>query len=352
MSFRHIYASSSHFLANQFSKPGYASLKVSKKGFDTSIFPKHSQPSLEILCGIATEGFVELGLLKQRRAAGHIQHRIPTILGKVGQFLFRNGGVVGGHVDLITQNGRPVQHILQIAEGWFKELADTLTGEPEGIEKLIVCVCHSAVHQRSIVVSLDYAEGGGVLALVERVKEAFALFLEGHIFRHEFEILDTALGDDQLDVLDISRRGIACELADVLDIVIKEPILHVGVKGAGLEETVTQKHHAVSTVSVLVEYLGFEQSLTVPDDVFDLGFFFLCFEVVTVGFLDAYHVLCKAADPVSDDEDRFLRELDDVLDTTECKSNIYFSFFAIVTPPSSVMLLFYHILRLSSRNSL
>ena len=30
----------------------------------------------------------------------------------------------------------------------------------------------------------------------------------------------------------------------------------------------------------------------------------------------------------------------------------YFSFFAIVTPPSSVMLLFYHILRLSSRNSL
>ena len=146
--------------------------------------------------------------------------------------------------------------------------------------------------------------------------------LSESFFGHEFEILDTALGDDQLDVLDISRRGIACELADVLDIVIKEPVLHVGVKGAGLEETVTQKHHAVSTVSVLVEYLGFEQSLTVPDDVFDLGFFFLCFEVVTVGFLDAYHVLCKAADPVSDDEDRFLRELDDVLDTTECKSNI------------------------------
>ena len=172
------------------------------------------------------------------------------------------------------------------------------------------------------MVSLDHTELGVILALVECIKEAFALFIEGHIFRHEFEILDTDLGDDQLDVLDISRRGIACELADLRDAVIRKPLLQICVKGAGLEETVTQKHHAVSTVSVLVEYLGFEQSLTVPDDVFDLGFFFLCFEVVTVGFLDAYHVLCKAADPVSDDEDRFLRELDDVLDTTECKSNI------------------------------
>ena len=93
-----------------------------------------SQPSLEILRGIATEGFVELGLLKQRRAAGHIQHCIPTVLGKVGQFFFRNGGIVGGHVDLITQNGRSVQHILQIAEGRLEELADTLTGKPEGVE--------------------------------------------------------------------------------------------------------------------------------------------------------------------------------------------------------------------------
>ena len=230
--------------------------------------------------------------------------------------------MVGGHIDLITQNGRPVQHILQIAEGRFKELADTLTGEPEGVEKLIVCVCHSAVHQRRIVVCLDHTELGIVLALVECVEEALALLLEGHILRHELEVLDAALGDDQLDALDVSRRGIACELADVLDIVIEEPILQVGIEGAGLEETVTQKHHAVVAVSVLKEHACIQQSFAVPDDVFDLGFFFLCFEVVTVGFLDAYYVLGKTADPVSDDEDGLLRELDRTFDATECQCDI------------------------------
>ena len=198
------------------------------------------QPSLEILRGIASEGFVELGLLEQRRAASHIQHRIPTVLGKVGQFFFRNGGVVGGHVDLITQNGRPVQHILQIAEGRFKELADALTGKPEGVEELIVGVRHISVHQGRIVISLDHAELGIVLALVECVEETSALLFKGHILWHEFEILDAALGDDQLDVLDVSRRGVACELADVLDIVIEEPILQVGIEGAGLEEAISE----------------------------------------------------------------------------------------------------------------
>ena len=57
------------------------------------------------------------------------------------------------------------------------------------------------------MVSLDHTELGVILALVECIKEAFALFIEGHILRHEFEILHTALGNDQLDVLDISRRG-------------------------------------------------------------------------------------------------------------------------------------------------
>ena len=78
----------------------------------------------------------------------------------------------------------------------------------------------------------------------------------------------------------------------------------------------------MSTVSVLVEYLGFQQCLAVPDHVFDLGFFFLCSEIVSVGFLDADGICLEATDPVSDDEDGLLRELDDVLDTTECKSNI------------------------------
>ena len=172
------------------------------------------------------------------------------------------------------------------------------------------------------MVCLDHAEGGGILALVECVKETLALFREGHILRHEFEILDAALGDDQLDVLDISRRGVACELADVFDIVIKEPILQVGVESAGLEETITQEHHAVRAVSVLVEYLGIQQSLAVPDDVFNLGFFFLCSEVVSVCFLNADGICFEAADSVTDDKDRFLRELDDVLDTAECQCDI------------------------------
>ena len=172
------------------------------------------------------------------------------------------------------------------------------------------------------MISLDHTELGVVLALVECVKEALALFLEGHILGHEFEILDAALGDDQLDVLDISRRGVACELADVFDIVIKEPILQVGVESAGLEETITQEHHAVRAVSVLVEYLGIQQSLAVPDDVFNLGFFFLCSEVVSVCFLNADGICLEAADSVTDNEDRLLGELDDVLDATECERDI------------------------------
>ena len=280
------------------------------------------QPSLEILCGIASEGFVELGLLEQRCAAGHIENRIPTVFGKVGQFLFCNGGVVGGHVDLITQNGRSVQHILQIAEGWFKELADTLTCKPEGVEKLIVGVRHVAIHQGSIVISLDHTEGGCVLALVECVEEAFAFLLEGHILRHELEILDAALGDDQLDVLDISRRGISCELAYLRDIVIKEPVMQVGIEGAGLEEAVAQKHHSVVVISVLKEHACIQQRLAVPDHIFDLGFFFLCSEVVSVRFLNADGICFEAADSVTDDEDGLLGELDDVLNATEGERDI------------------------------
>ena len=172
------------------------------------------------------------------------------------------------------------------------------------------------------MVCLDHTELGVVLALVECVKEALALFLEGHILRHELEVLDAALGDDQLDVLDISRRGVACELADVLDIVIEEPVLQVGVEGAGLEEAVAQEHHSVVVISVLKEYACIQQSLAVPDDVFDLGFFFLCSEVVSVRFLNADGICLEAADSVTDDEDRLLGELDDVLNATECECDI------------------------------
>ena len=230
--------------------------------------------------------------------------------------------MVCGHIDLIAQKGRTVQHILKILKGRLKEFADALTGEPDGIEKLIVCVRHHTVHKRSIVVSLDHTEDRVVIAFVERVKKALALLLEGHILWHEFEVLHTALGDDQLDVLDIARRGIARKSAYLRDVVIKEPILQVGVECAGLEKAVAQKHHAACAVSVRVEYLGIQQSLAVPDDVFDLGLFFLCPKVVRVGFLDAYHILGKAADSVANNKDGFLGKPDRALDAAERKRDI------------------------------
>ena len=42
------------------------------------------QPFLKILCGIASEGFIELGLLEQRSSTAHIEDGITAVLGKVG----------------------------------------------------------------------------------------------------------------------------------------------------------------------------------------------------------------------------------------------------------------------------
>lgn len=101
--------------------------------------PSFSQPFLKILDGVAAEGFVELGLLKQRRATAHIENGIPAVFGKVGDFIFRNGGAVCGHIDLIAQKGRTVQHILQILlKGRLKKLADALAGKKAFTPMLLV----------------------------------------------------------------------------------------------------------------------------------------------------------------------------------------------------------------------
>ena len=172
------------------------------------------------------------------------------------------------------------------------------------------------------MVCLDHAEGGVVLALVHSIQPPLAFFRKRHIFWHKLKVFDAALGNDQLDILDFSRRGIACELADLGDIVVKEPILQVGVEGAGLEETVTQKHHAVFVISVFKEYACIKKCLAVPDHVLDLGFFFLCHKVVRFGFLHANSICREATDAVTDDEDGFLGKLDGVLDATECQCDI------------------------------
>ena len=54
-------------------------------------------------------------------------------------------------------------------------------------------------------------------------------------------------------------------------------------------------------ISVLKEHAYVQQSFAVPDHVFDLGFFFLCSEVVSIVFFDAYYVLGKTADSVTND---------------------------------------------------
>ena len=75
-------------------------------------------------------------------------------------------------------------------------------------------------------------------------------------------------------------------------------------------------------ISVLKEHACIQQRLAVPDDVFDLGFFFLCHEVVSIVFFDAYHVVGKTADSVTNNEDGFLRELDGAFDAIECERDI------------------------------
>ena len=90
------------------------------------------------------------------------------------------------------------------ANGRIEELTDALTCKPEGVEELIVGIRHISMHQGSIMVGFDHTEYGVVLTLVECVKEAPALFLEGHILRHEFEILDAyyVLGETADSVTD------------------------------------------------------------------------------------------------------------------------------------------------------
>ena len=75
-------------------------------------------------------------------------------------------------------------------------------------------------------------------------------------------------------------------------------------------------------ISVLKEHACVQQSFAVPDHVFDLGFFFLCSEVVSVCFLNADGICFEAADSVTDDEDRLLGEFDDILNATECERDI------------------------------
>ena len=172
------------------------------------------------------------------------------------------------------------------------------------------------------MVCLDNAKGGGILTLIECIQPALERLLEGHVLRHEFEILHAAFGDDQLDILDISCRGIARELADAGNAVVLKPLLEVGIKGAGLEEAIAKEHHSLVGVIKLLKYTGIEKCFTVPDYIFDVCFFFLGNEIVILGFLYANGICLEAADSVSNDEDGFFRKLDGAFDATQCQGSV------------------------------
>ena len=205
---------------------------------DSTVF----QPALEMFDRVASEGFVEIGLFKFGRAAGHVKHRFPSVPFKVGALVLSDLRTVRRHMDMIAQKCGITQHPLEKIKGILKKFADFFARQSDGIDELIVGMCHPSVHQRGIVICLDNTEGRSILALVKCIEPTFEALLNGHTFRHELQILEAALGNDQLDLLDLPRRGLAGELADLRDAVIRKPLLQICVEGAGLEEAVSEQH--------------------------------------------------------------------------------------------------------------
>ena len=80
-----------------------------------------------------------------------------------------------------------------------------------------------------LLVRLDYAEGGCGLSFVYSIKPRLEGFAEVHAFRHKLEVLEATLGDDELDILDLSRGGVTCELSYRCDALVLEPFLQIRV---------------------------------------------------------------------------------------------------------------------------
>ena len=143
-----------------------------------------------------------------------------------------------------------------------------------GIQELIVGIGHGAAHVGGQLVRLDHAECRGVFALVHVVQPRAEAFFKRFALGNEFQILQTALCNDQLDVRHLACRGVTAELTDLGNIIILEPILKPSAEGAGLEEAVSEKHHALVFKFVVLKYADIQKPLAVPDDIFDFGFFF------------------------------------------------------------------------------
>ena len=80
--------------------------------------PSVLEPFLKDLGIVASEGFIEICLLKIGRTAGHVQHHIAAVFGKVGDLIHGNGCAIRRHIDVVSHEGRLVLHPFKKAEGF------------------------------------------------------------------------------------------------------------------------------------------------------------------------------------------------------------------------------------------
>ena len=76
------------------------------------------EPFLKDLGIVASEGFIEICLFEIGRTAGHIQHHIATVFGKIGNLIHGNRCTIRRHIDVIPHEGRLILHPLKKAEGF------------------------------------------------------------------------------------------------------------------------------------------------------------------------------------------------------------------------------------------
>ena len=129
-------------------------------------------------------------------------------------------------------------HLFQIFQRHRKENLRVTAGKRDCIEQLITGVRHVSIHLTGIVIRLYHTEIGCVLSFIRRIQPQLEFLLQWHLLRQEFQILQTALGDDQLDIRHIACSSESGKLTDLLDIVRLKPPLQIGVERAGFKESV------------------------------------------------------------------------------------------------------------------
>ena len=269
------------------------------------------QSILEMRHRLTAEGFIKIRVFKIRRAAGHVEYRLHTVSFKIGNLVFLHFCHRFRRVNVVTQKGGIRQHIVKVIKGIRQHLFFyARIGKPERVYQLIIGVRHAPVHQRRGLVRLDNAEHRFIFSFVCGVEPLFETLLIGGLRRHEFEIFQTALSNDQLDILHIPRCGIARKLTDAGNAVVRKPFLQPRIERAGLEKPVAQQHHAVVGIPVFFKHADVEHRLSVPNLVFDRHFLFGCRKIMVGSLFHADRICFKGADSVRHDENCLFRQSD------------------------------------------